>query len=88
MPRICERRSFTLDDGTVVTAHVTRHVERRACSSCGVRVFDGKLCDFPVSKAGRKSKTCDRFCCAKCAVNVGPDRDYCPPHARAAKETR
>lgn len=85
MPRICETRQHIAPDGSVVTVRIQRHVDYRPCSSCGASVLDGKLCDFPVKKAGRKSETCDRFCCDKCAVNVGPDRDYCAPHARAGK---
>ena len=49
------------------------------CEICGKR--GDKLCDFPLTgeKAG---KTCDRHLCAKCAVHVGRDVDYCPTHAR------
>jgi hypothetical protein len=40
-----------------------------------------KLCDYPLGNG----KTCDKPLCDCCAVNVGPDRDYCPKHARAGQ---
>lgn len=35
------------------------------------------LCDFPL-----KTKTCDAKLCETHRVNVGPDRDMCPAHAK------
>jgi hypothetical protein len=35
-------------------------------------------CDAPTQ---RRSGTCDQHLCAKCAVEVGPDRHLCPAHA-------
>jgi len=35
----------------------------------------------------KSAATCDRPICSRCAVSAGPDRDICPPHARAAKST-
>jgi len=52
--------------------------ESHKCSSCGWGGAN-KQCDYPVQT---KSGTCDRWLCGKCAVRVGPDRDYCPPHHR------
>jgi hypothetical protein len=54
------------------------------CSSCGWGGAD-KQCDYPVKT---KSGTCDRWLCRKCAVSVGPDRDYCPPHHRLNQEAK
>ncbi len=49
------------------------------CSICGRP--GNKLCDFPLTgeKAG---KTCDRPLCAKCAVHVEPNTDFCRTHAQ------
>lgn len=44
-------------------------------------------CDYPVVRKG-VAGTCDRHCCRSCATNVGPNRDFCPPHARLAEEER
>jgi hypothetical protein len=30
----------------------------------------------------RRSGTCDRHLCSRCAPEVGPDRHLCPTHAR------
>ena len=56
--------------------------ERRIppCSVCGKRLTS-KLCDFALT-GPRTGDTCNRKLCEGCAVNVGPNRDYCPPHAR------
>lgn len=40
-----------------------------------------KLCDW--KKMSGKG-TCDKAICDACAVNVGPDKDYCPDHAKLA----
>jgi hypothetical protein len=52
------------------------------CSSCNKRLAS-KLCDFDLTGA-KAGSTCDRKLCAGCAVVVGPERDYCPAHARAS----
>jgi transcriptional regulator with XRE-family HTH domain len=59
-----------------------RHSHR--CKECGARA--SKQCAYALAaKAARK--TCDVWLCERCAVVVGTDRDYCPPHARhAAKQ--
>ncbi len=60
--------------------------DRRSCSTPGCRNDATIQCDFPVTKRNGKAGTCDRWCCRACAVSVGPDRDHCGAHARAAKE--
>jgi hypothetical protein len=60
--------------------------DRRACSTPGCSGDATVQCDFPVTRKG-KAGTCDRYVCRRCAVSVGTDRDYCPPHARQSKET-
>jgi succinate dehydrogenase/fumarate reductase-like Fe-S protein len=62
----------------------------RNCSACGAFVNGRQvlLCDYPTDKEKRfgtfarprNSKTCDKALCPKCAVHVGPDKDYCPSH--------
>lgn len=70
-------------DGNVIGIACSRERVRLCSTGCGRRAT--KLCDFPLS--GKKAgKTCDADLCERCAEHVGPDRDYCPPHARAAKE--
>ena len=56
--------------------------ETKRCS-CGNRMT--KLCDWPLT-GGKAGKTCDRPMCDKCATRVGPNRDFCPAHARMADE--
>jgi len=68
-----------LNRGNGVTGWACSRGER--CKECGGRA--SKLCDYPL-RGGKAGKTCDAALCAKCAVNVGPDRDYCLPHARVA----
>lgn len=50
---------------------------RKRCSVCRQRP-ETKLCDHPTGPG----KTCDAALCNVCAVNVGPDRDMCPQHAK------
>lgn len=56
----------------------------KACSSCSVLTRRPKLCDFPLAGA-KAGKTCDRALCDGCATSIGPNRDYCPAHARQSK---
>lgn len=41
-------------------------------------------CDAPTK---RRSGTCDRHLCERCAVEVGPDRHLCPAHAAETAES-
>jgi hypothetical protein len=61
----------------------TGRQRKRPCQSCGRSA--GVQCDFPVTRNGTKA-TCDRWCCDRCAVRVGPNRDYCLPHHRHAEK--
>ena len=57
-------------------AHVcVRGGRSKRCSFCSTGYVE-KLCDFDVGKG----RTCDAGMCAKCATNVGEDRDFCPKH--------
>lgn len=50
----------------------------KPCESCG---RPGTIqCDYPVTRNG-KTATCDRWQCRQCATSVGPNVDYCKPHA-------
>lgn len=57
------------------------------CSRGGPRCKCGnrstRLCDFPLSGA-KVGKTCDAKLCERCAVRVGPNKDYCRAHADVA----
>ncbi len=55
-----------------------RREKCRWCSSDRV-----KLCDAVVTTS--KSGTCDAPMCFAHAKKTGPNRDLCPPHARAAE---
>jgi len=57
----------------------SRRSAPKRCEFCGRP--GGKLCDYKLTGA-KEGKTCDRSLCAKCAVHVHPDTDYCPTHAR------
>lgn len=70
-------------DGNAIAVTCSRGDRRKPCSTANCTGRATKLCDYPLAKGG----TCDRPVCARCATSVGPDKDYCPPHARhAAKQ--
>lgn len=73
-------RTFVLGDGSVGIACGPRG-KRHACSAPNCTAPSSKQCDYPVK--GRKSGTCDKHLCARHAVSVGPNLDYCEPHHRA-----
>lgn len=52
----------------------------RRCKECGARA--SKQCDWHL-KGVLAGKTCDADLCLRCAIKVGPDRDYCGAHWRA-----
>lgn len=62
---------------------VCRSGQRKACATpgCGGRVV--ALCDYPI-KGKKPGATCSAAMCERCRASVGPDRDFCPPHKRAA----
>jgi hypothetical protein len=67
-----------LDDGVI--AIMCRSGRRQRCKFCSTGSCT-KLCDHPV-----RSGTCDAPMCDRCATSVGPEMDYCPPHARHAEK--
>lgn len=75
-------RTIDLGGGVTVIA-CDRGRKRAQCTACKEREHD-VLCDFPLAGA-KAGKTCDVRLCKRCAVHVGDDRDYCPPHARVAE---
>src|SRR5579859_1367768 len=60
-----------------------RKVGQRTCATCSAEAEF--LCDNPAKR--RKTGTCDRPICGRCALLVGPDRHLCPACARAAELT-
>lgn len=48
---------------------------RAICKFCR-RNYATLLCDAPTGIG----KTCDAPICPACAINAGPDTDYCPDH--------
>lgn len=71
---MCQR--VQLPDGTA--AIVCGGHSRKRCS-CGRR--ETRLCDWKVPT--RKSGTCDRSLCDRCATSPAPDKDLCGEHAVA-----
>lgn len=59
---------------------------REKCGTPGCGGTSVALCDWPLGGA-KKGKTCDRKLCPSCRVNVGPNKDYCRPHAEMPKDT-
>jgi hypothetical protein len=59
----------------------------RSSKKCSVPGCDGSmtkmiiLCDFPLTGT-MKGKTCSKPLCSRHATHVGPNRDYCPTHAK------
>jgi hypothetical protein len=70
-------RTIYDNEGKAIGISCTRG-ESSKCSKCGAR--STKLCDFPLT-GHLKGQTCDRKLCARCAVKMGPNRDFCPAHA-------
>lgn len=66
-----------MPDGTTVIICGDR--TRRQYCQCG-RLAD-LLCDWKVKE--RKSGTCDKPICRRCALEVGPDKHLCREHALA-----
>lgn len=60
-----------------VDIFVCRRPTPKECTSCRSSVKRFALCDFKVG-----DRTCDRLVCFDCAKEVGPDKHYCPAHAR------
>ena len=76
----CERHEF----GDGITVIVCSRRPAQPCSVPGCQRRYEKLCDYPVTRNGQAA-TCDANLCAKCAVpQKGPDRDFCPAHAKLA----
>lgn len=69
------------------TIHCRRGVTLGTCQECHQRPAT-KLCDGPLPKGvvHRRSlipgadKTCSKPLCARCAIHVPPDHDYCIDH--------
>lgn len=55
--------------------------QREPCTVPGCRGDGVVLCDF-VLRGPKAGRTCDRRVCRGHAKNVGPDKDYCPVHAK------
>lgn len=68
------------DHFTIVCTRNHRRVQRCKCGKVCT-----KLCDFEikVGDVGHK-RTCDEPLCDSCATRVGPNFDYCIPHAKLA----
>lgn len=76
-------RTIKLPDGT--TAIACTRGRRGTCSVPGCGRPSERLCDYLLApfEVGKEPKTCDAKLCSRCAVRVGPNKDYCPPHARS-----
>lgn len=47
---------------------------------CACGAISTNQCDFPI---GEENRTCDRFCCERCAPTIGHDKNFCPEHQAA-----
>lgn len=74
--RMMPCQHVTLKDGTPAIACTGRRGRKR-CSACK-RTWATLECDFPTP--ARKSGTCDKPLCQKCAVSKGDNLDFCPHH--------
>lgn len=54
---------------------------RRRCA-CGSRAT--RLCDWKMPR--KRSGTCDKPLCSRCATSPAPDKDLCAQHAAAFAE--
>jgi hypothetical protein len=77
-------RTLYLDGVAIGIACDRSRPQSHKCSSCG---WGGAnlQCDYPVKK---KSGTCDRWLCKRCALDAGPDKHHCPPHHRLNQEAK
>ena len=50
--------------------------QRRQCSVAGCGAWSTAECDWPMGKG----RTCDAHLCARHAVHLEPDVDYCAHH--------
>ncbi len=81
---MCE--SVSLPDGTVAIVCGVRH-RPAPCAYCGHP--STVLCDGPPRMDHRRAlqpTTCDRPLCARCAIHVPPNQDFCREHRAAAKD--
>lgn len=69
--------------GVAIVCTRGRRKRKPACKFCGV-ADAGFLCDAPVAKR----RTCDAPICGGCRVNVGPNVDVCPEHAKGTEVPR
>lgn len=87
----CDR--FKTRDGIVVIACSRGRTPRaKRCQMHGCKAEAVYQCDFPIrdlvsldlfrayGKSEAAEHTCDKYLCASCAKEVGPDRHHCPGH--------
>jgi hypothetical protein len=69
-----------------MTAVVKMAPQRKKFCECGRPCT--KLCDFVLSPPEQitHKRTCDKPMCDCCAVHVGPELDYCKPHAEIMRQ--
>lgn len=75
----CDR----IDLGNGTTAIVCSRGRRRTpkCQEPGCAWAGERQCDYPL-RGEKAGKTCDRYLCRRHAQRVGPNKDYCPAHAK------
>lgn len=71
----------TFEGGMAIAC--TRGTRRKLCSVPNCTGTQIALCDYPVKRGG-KDATCDKGMCATHRTHVAEQRDFCPPHAKAA----
>ncbi len=80
-------RIITTGPGMTAIACSRGH-QAKLCSTPGCSSPATLLCDYPLEPlgVGKEPRTCDRRICTSCATKVGPNTDYCPPHARLERK--
>jgi hypothetical protein len=73
----------TIATGPGMFAIVCDRTRGSVCQTPGCGRTTEALCDYPVVRKERRVR-CDRKLCDRCRVRQGPDKDFCPPHAKAA----
>ncbi len=79
MPRWSKVHRIKNERGEVIGTVIA--CGRSTAHSCQCGRQATHQCDYPVTRSERKG-TCDRWMCRGCALRVGVNLDYCPPHAR------
>lgn len=77
-------KTIDLGNGDYAIA-CSRGQRAKPCKFCGSA--GTQLCDYPL-RGKKEGQTCDARMCMRCAFELGPDLQYCPPHGRITQDQR